>query len=101
MTPKWWNDIWLNEAFATWMSYKTMHAYDPDGGFDRSPIQRGIGAMGADSLASARQIRNPINANGDILSAFDGITYSKGAMSFQCSRTISAKMRSAMVSVCI
>ncbi len=78
VTPKWWNDIWLNEAFATWMSYKTMHAYDPEGGFDRSPIQRGIGAMGADSLASARQIRNPINANGDILSAFDGITYSKG-----------------------
>jgi alanyl aminopeptidase len=78
VTPKWWDDIWLNEAFATWMSYKTMHAYDPDGGFDRSPIQRGIGAMGADALASARQIRNPINANGDILSAFDGITYSKG-----------------------
>lgn len=78
VTPAWWNDIWLNEAFATWMSYKTMHAYDPDGGFDRSPIQRGIGAMNADALASARQIRNPINANGDILSAFDGITYSKG-----------------------
>ncbi len=78
VTPIWWDDIWLNEAFATWMSYKTMHAYDPEGGFDRSPIQRGIGAMGADSLASARQIRNPINANGDILSAFDGITYSKG-----------------------
>lgn len=78
VTPAWWDDIWLNEAFATWMSYKTMHAYDPEGGFDRSPIQRGIGAMGADSLASARQIRNPITANGDILSAFDGITYSKG-----------------------
>lgn len=78
VTPAWWDDIWLNEAFATWMSYKTMHAYDPTGGFDRSPIQRGIGAMGADSLASARQIRNPITANGDILSAFDGITYSKG-----------------------
>jgi len=78
VTPKWWDDIWLNEAFATWMSYKTMHAYDPDGGFDRQPTARGIGAMGADSLASARQIRNPIEANGDILSAFDGITYSKG-----------------------
>lgn len=78
VTPKWWDDIWLNEAFATWMSYRTMHAYDPEGGFDRSAIQSGIGAMGADGLASARQIRNPINANGDILSAFDGITYSKG-----------------------
>ena len=78
VTPAWWDDIWLNEAFATWMSYKTMHAYDPEGGFDRQPTVRGIGAMGADSLASARQIRNPINSNGDILSAFDGITYSKG-----------------------
>ncbi|MEM7660770.1 MAG: M1 family metallopeptidase [Pseudomonadota bacterium] len=78
VTPAWWDDIWLNEAFATWMAYKTMHAYDPSGGFDRQPTVRGIGAMGADSLASARQIRNPINSNGDILSAFDGITYSKG-----------------------
>ncbi|MEM6899017.1 MAG: M1 family metallopeptidase [Pseudomonadota bacterium] len=78
VTPVWWDDIWLNEAFATWMAYKTMHAYDAEGGFDRQPTVRGIGAMGADSLASARQIRNPINSNGAILSAFDGITYSKG-----------------------
>ncbi|MEM9668398.1 MAG: M1 family metallopeptidase [Pseudomonadota bacterium] len=78
VTPAWWDDIWLNEAFATWMAYKTMHAYDPEGGFDRQPTVRGLGAMGSDSLASARQIRNPINSNGDILSAFDGITYSKG-----------------------
>jgi len=78
VTPKWWDDIWLNEAFATWFSYKTMHAYDPEGGFDRSPTRRGLAAMGADSLANARQIRNPITANGDIMDAFDGITYSKG-----------------------
>lgn len=78
VTPAWWDDIWLNEAFATWMSAKTMHAYDPEGGFDRASTQGGVGVMGADSLASTRQIRNPINSNGDILSAFDGITYSKG-----------------------
>lgn len=78
VTPKWWNDIWLNEAFATWMSYKTLHAYDPEGGYDRSPIRAGLGAMGADSLINARQIRNPITQNGDIIGAFDGITYSKG-----------------------
>ncbi|MEO0982741.1 MAG: M1 family metallopeptidase [Pseudomonadota bacterium] len=78
VTPAWWDDIWLNEAFATWISYKTMHAYDPDGGFDRSAIRAAIGAMGADSLESARQIRNPIERNADIEDAFDAITYRKG-----------------------
>jgi alanyl aminopeptidase len=78
VTPKWWNDIWLNEAFATWISYKTMDGVDPDGEWSLSPILAGLSAMGADSLQSARQIRNPINANGDILDAFDSITYRKG-----------------------
>ena len=78
VTPKWWNDIWLNEAFATWISYKTMDGVDPDGEWTLSPILAGLSAMGADSLQSARQIRNPIKANGDILDAFDSITYRKG-----------------------
>lgn len=78
VTPKWWNDIWLNEAFATWLSYKTMHAIDPEGGWDLAPISAGLSAMRTDSLKSARQIRNPIIANGDIEDAFDAITYSKG-----------------------
>lgn len=78
VTPEWWNDIWLNEAFATWMSYKTMDEIYPDQGFDRATQRRGIAAMGADSLKNARQIRNPIERNADINDAFDGITYSKG-----------------------
>ena len=78
VTPIWWDDIWLNEAFATWISYKTMDAVYPDTGFDLAPQRAAIGVMGADSLKTARQIRNPIDNNGDILSAFDGITYRKG-----------------------
>lgn len=78
VTPKWWNDIWLNEAFATWISYKTLDGVDPEGEWGLSPILAGLSAMGADSLQSARQIRNPIRANGDILDAFDAITYRKG-----------------------
>ena len=78
VTPRWWNDIWLNEAFATWISYKTMDAVYPDTGFDLAPQRAAIGVMGADSLANARQIRNPITRNADILDAFDGITYRKG-----------------------
>lgn len=78
VTPKWWNDIWLNEAFATWMSYKTLHAVDPGGEWDLNTVSAGLGAMRADSLKSARQIRNPIGNNADIEDAFDAITYSKG-----------------------
>ncbi len=79
VTPNWWNDIWLNEAFATWMSYTALQNTYPDQGFDQSIISRSQGAMASDSLISARQIRQPIKSNHDISSAFDGITYSKGA----------------------
>ncbi|MEQ9314485.1 MAG: M1 family metallopeptidase, partial [Henriciella sp.] len=78
VTPKWWDDIWLNEAFATWMSYKTMDEVYPDQGYERAAQRRGLAAMGSDSLINARQIRNPIERNADINDAFDGITYSKG-----------------------
>lgn len=78
VTMPWWDDIWLNEAFATWMSSKAVHAYDKSLGADIDPLRRAQGAMGADSLISARQIRNPVETNDDIRNAFDSITYSKG-----------------------
>ncbi|GGA91114.1 aminopeptidase [Neiella marina] len=78
VTPKWWDDIWLNEAFATWIAYKAAHQWRPDLQFDRTLTMRAHGAMAVDARASARQIRNPIVANDDIMNAFDAITYRKG-----------------------
>ncbi len=78
VTPAWWNDIWLNESFASWMENKAAHAYWPEGEFDRETLKGALGAMVNDSLASARQIREPIDNNDKISSAFDGITYQKG-----------------------
>jgi alanyl aminopeptidase len=78
VTPEWWNDIWLNESFATWMMYKTAGAYWPDGEFDRETLKRALSAMNNDSLAAAREIREPIEHSNRISGAFDGITYSKG-----------------------
>ncbi len=78
VTPAWWNDIWLNESFATWMMYKAAQRYWPAGEFDRSTLQGALGAMSNDSLASAREIREPIDHNDKIAGAFDGITYQKG-----------------------
>lgn len=79
LTLAWWNDIWLNEAFATWMQQKVTMKVHPE---YRADLDRIIGAQGAmqnDSLVSARMIRQPITGNGDIETAFDGITYQKGA----------------------
>ncbi|HBK45198.1 MAG TPA: aminopeptidase [Xanthomonadaceae bacterium] len=79
VTMEWWNDLWLNESFATWMQQKITMQLHPEyrAGLDRiAGAQR---AMDNDSLVSARKIRQPITGNGDIETAFDGITYQKGA----------------------
>lgn len=78
VTPTWWDDIWLNEAFATWVTQKAIKEWRPDFEFERTLTNRAHWAMGVDSRSSARQIRNPIDSNDDIMNAFDGITYSKG-----------------------
>jgi alanyl aminopeptidase len=78
VTPEWWNDIWLNESFATWIMHKASHRYWAEGEFDRSTLKGALGAMANDSLAAARQIREPIDHNDKIAGAFDGITYQKG-----------------------
>ncbi len=83
VTMPWWDDIWLNEAFASWTETKVMSAWDPE-----HPVEEGIArtlryAMWADTFATARQIRQPIDSTHDIENAFDGITYSKGASVLQ------------------
>lgn len=78
VTPKWWDDIWLNEAFATWMGNKAADTWQPDFQFSRTTLNRALRVMDVDALASARQIRQPVLSNNDIANAFDGITYSKG-----------------------
>jgi alanyl aminopeptidase len=79
VTLAWWNDIWLNEAFATWMQQKVTMKVHPEYRADLDRIHGAEGAMQNDSLTTARQIRQPITGNGDIETAFDGITYQKGA----------------------
>lgn len=78
VTPVWWDDIWLNEAFATWMAHVSNNNIYPEQKFRQALLERSLHVMASDSLISARQIRQPIDSNHDIQSAFDGITYSKG-----------------------
>lgn len=78
VTPVWWDDIWLNEAFATWMASVSLDTLEPNAGHRRALTRSALKAMNVDSQSSARQIRQPIKSNHDIASAFDSITYSKG-----------------------
>jgi len=79
VTTAWWNDIWLNEAFATWMASKIVDRWKPEWSWAVQRASARTGAMDQDSLVTARRIRQPIAGNDDIVSAFDGITYQKGA----------------------
>jgi len=79
VTTAWWDDIWLNEAFATWLSNKTLEKWKPEWHTELSKATETERAMSSDSLVSARRIRQPIESKGDISNAFDAITYEKGA----------------------
>ena len=78
VTMRWWDDVWLNESFASWMALKIVDELRPGRHGDRYLIESSLRAMSQDSLASTRRIREPITVSTDIASAFDGITYDKG-----------------------
>jgi alanyl aminopeptidase len=79
VTLAWWDDTWLNEAFATWTSAKILAEWKPEWRSRLGDLNSKFGAMVEDSLVTARKIRQPIERKDDISNAFDGITYEKGA----------------------
>ena len=79
VTMSWWDDVWLNEAFASWMEAKILEPYKPEWRWDLERARSTAGAMHGDALLSARRIRQEIASRDDIQNAFDEITYSKGA----------------------
>ncbi|QSQ21909.1 M1 family metallopeptidase [Pyxidicoccus parkwayensis] len=79
VTMAWWDDLWLNEAFATWMTPRIIETWRPTWDAPVERVNERSGALDSDSLLSARRIRQPIESQNDIVNAFDGITYGKGA----------------------
>lgn len=78
VTPRWWDDLWLKESFATWHAYTTIDALYPGENYLDALFNSSAWAMKEDALSSARRIREPILRHEDIGAAYDGITYSKG-----------------------
>jgi puromycin-sensitive aminopeptidase len=74
----WWDDLWLNEAFATWMAYKIVDAWRPEWRIWMD-FEGGKGsAMLLDSLQAAHPIRAEIANAEEAGESFDAITYEKG-----------------------
>ena len=78
VTMPWWDDLWLNEAFATWFAGKVVSKYRPDWKNKIGALRWFTWVMEQDSNPKSRRIREPIKTRGDIDNAFDGITYGKG-----------------------
>ncbi|HSI03691.1 MAG TPA: M1 family metallopeptidase [Myxococcota bacterium] len=78
VTMQWWDDTWLNEAFANWMGYRVADVFDPKLDAAIAGLEATLASMHADSLMAARQVHQPVESNHDIANAFDSITYDKG-----------------------
>ncbi len=78
VTMKWWNGIWLNEAFATFMEVACCDDYRPDWLRWTSFSLERSAAFEVDSLASTRTVEYPVEAPADCDGMFDVLTYQKG-----------------------
>jgi len=79
VTMKWWDDVWLNEGFATWMSSKPVQAWKPEWNFNLDDVSNAGGTLNVDSLANTRPIHQAADTPAQIQELFDGIAYGKAA----------------------
>jgi aminopeptidase N len=79
VTMKWWDDIWLNEGFATWMESKPIEAWKPEWNVNLDDVSDTASTLNVDSLATTRPIHQAADTPAQIQELFDGIAYGKAA----------------------
>ncbi|MEO6227965.1 MAG: M1 family metallopeptidase [Thermomonas sp.] len=80
VTMAWWDDLWLNEGFATWMEGRTTQKLHPEWDIDNvDAAYTSRGAMGGDAYATTHPIVQHVATVEQASQAFDGITYGKGS----------------------
>ena len=80
VTMAWWDDLWLNEGFATWMESRTTRKLHPE--WDTDHVETAFtsrGSMGRDAYATTHPVVQHIATVEQASQAFDGITYGKGS----------------------
>jgi len=79
VTMEWWNDLWLNESFATFMATKFVDKFYPEWDLWNQFVEDAMNvAMGLDSLKTTHPIDVKVNSPSEIREIFDAISYDKG-----------------------
>jgi aminopeptidase N len=78
VTMGWWDNLWLNEGFASWMQEKAAEQFYPQwrtwlNGYGQKQF-----AMALDARRTSHPIQQPVADQSEAMTAFDGITYNKG-----------------------
>lgn len=78
VTMAWWDNVWLNEGFATWMQAKAAEHIHPQWQTWLNSTGQRQTAMSDDARRTSRPIQQPVANETEAQSVFDSITYSKG-----------------------
>ncbi|MCL5783271.1 MAG: M1 family metallopeptidase [Candidatus Thermoplasmatota archaeon] len=79
VTMEWWNDLWLNESFATFMAHRVIDALHPEWQmFGKFLLTETAGALSGDALRNSHPIDAEVKSPDDIAQIFDEISYGKG-----------------------
>lgn len=79
VTMKWWDDKWLNEGFATWMSSKPVDAWKPEWEVNVDNTSDAVNSLDLDSLVNTHPIHQPQETQEQVIESDDAITYGKAA----------------------
>ena len=79
VTMSWWENLWLNEGFASWMETKASDHFNPGWQLWFTAASGKSGVMAADARSTTHAIRTPVVTESQANDAFDDITYGKGA----------------------
>ena len=80
VTMAWWNDLWLNESFASWMATKAVDHLFPEWDMWTQFIVADLNAgLGLDGLENSHPIEQEVRNPAEVSQLFDAISYSKGA----------------------
>ncbi|XP_034026064.1 LOW QUALITY PROTEIN: leucyl-cystinyl aminopeptidase [Thalassophryne amazonica] len=79
VTMRWWNDLWLNEGFATYMQYMSLQAVLPQLETDDLFLFMRFRAMDKDSLNSSHAVSAQVDTPEQVAEMFDSVSYEKGA----------------------